>query len=426
MQRLLLLTLAVIAIGPPIYIQAEVDARSSNSNADPTSGTSAGAKNVELADQTSTGSDARVKRLAEMEATLKELKLEAELAKARQDATLAEWKREQERLQAEASLEAARHKKATQSWNLEAEIRKKENAVLKEKLQKLKSLQDIAQTEHRAHLTRESQHIALADSRDRAKSRVVKEMEYAAEPFRHGELFITDRRISLNGVITASTATYVTERLHFFNNRSSDPIFIVIDSSPGGSVMAGYRILKAMEASDAPVHVVVKSFAASMAAIITTLAEHSYAYPNAVLLHHQMSYSGRGNMTLHEENLKRAREWEERILLPLTKKLGTTPEAFVKAMYENESTGDWDEFADVAQQLKWVSHVVERLREAGVTKQPGAGKGGAADGAKSFLAPIAFDGEEQEDAQGRRFKRLPRLQPFDFYFVFDPQGYYRS
>ena len=53
----------------------------------------------------------------------------------------------------------------------------------------------------------------------------------------------------------------------------ANAIFIVIDTSPRGSVMAGYRILKAMESSDAPVHVVVKSFAASMAAAITTLGE---------------------------------------------------------------------------------------------------------------------------------------------------------
>ena len=103
-------------------------------------------------------------------------------------------------------------------------------------------------------------------------------------------MVISDRRIPLNGPITNETADYVTTRIHFFNNKDPKlPIFIVIDDSPGGSVMAGYRILKAMEGSDAPVHVVVKSFAASMAAAIATLAKHSYAYPNAVILHHQIS-----------------------------------------------------------------------------------------------------------------------------------------
>ena len=53
--------------------------------------------------------------------------------------------------------------------------------------------------------------------------------------------------------------------------------------------------------SDAPVHVVVKSFAASMAAAITTLAKESYAYPNAVILHHQISSTVFGQLNLTEQ-----------------------------------------------------------------------------------------------------------------------------
>ena len=79
-----------------------------------------------------------------------------------------------------------------------------------------------------------------------------------------------------------------------------------IDRCPGGSVMEGYRIVKAMQASKAPIHVVVKSFAASMAAVITTLAVHSYAYPNAVILHHQMSTGANGNMTQIKEQVEEA------------------------------------------------------------------------------------------------------------------------
>ena len=55
--------------------------------------------------------------------------------------------------------------------------------------------------------------------------------------------------------------------------------------------MAGYKILKAMEGSAAPVYVVVKSFAASMAANIATQSKKSFAYPNAIILHHQISGS---------------------------------------------------------------------------------------------------------------------------------------
>ena len=65
----------------------------------------------------------------------------------------------------------------------------------------------------------------------------------------------------------------------FFNNKSkTDPIFIVIDRCPGGSGMEGARIVQAIKTSPAPVHVVVKSYAASMAAIILAQADHSYAF----------------------------------------------------------------------------------------------------------------------------------------------------
>ena len=72
-------------------------------------------------------------------------------------------------------------------------------------------------------------------------------------------LYISDRRIAFNGAVTEQLADYVCTRIAFYNNQSSEfPIFIVVDNSPGGSVAAGYQIQKAMAASKAPVHVVVK------------------------------------------------------------------------------------------------------------------------------------------------------------------------
>ncbi|MEL6106313.1 MAG: ATP-dependent Clp protease proteolytic subunit, partial [Planctomycetota bacterium] len=317
--------------------------------------------------------DPRTKRIAEMEAEMKELKSKAALDKARQDSELLAMKLELERLSAEASLESARRKKATATYGLETDILVAENALLKQKFTKLKQESDIGNLERAAALTEITKGISLAENREKAKSRVLSEIDYKSRPFQGGELCITDRRIPLNGVITSSTATYVSERIHFFNNQSDAPIFLVIDSSPGGSVMAGYRILKAMEASDAPIHVVVKSYAASMAAIITTLADDSYAYPNAILLHHQMSSFVSGNMTQQAEQLEVNQEWARRLMEPVCEKLGTTPEAWVKEMYENSSTGDWEEFADRAQELGWVANIVPRIREESVIKKPTTG-----------------------------------------------------
>ena len=248
------------------------------------------------------------------------------------------------------------------------------------------------------------------------KKEANKEPVYLSNPFSNKKLVISDRRISLNGPIFTGVADYVTERIHYYNNISSSPVFIVIDRSPGGSVMEGYRILKAMQASRAPVYVVVKSFAASMAAAITTLADRSYVYPNAILLHHQMSTMNWGNMTQLKEQLELAREWERRLAVPVAKKMGISLDDFRKKMYEKNSDGDWEEFGDKAVAYHWATSVVDEIEETGFVKNP--------DAAENQPKP-AFTFDEKTDEKGQRYVTLPRLQPFDFYYIYNPDRYYR-
>lgn len=248
------------------------------------------------------------------------------------------------------------------------------------------------------------------------KKEANKDPVYLAQPFANKKLVISDRRISLNGPIFTGVADYVSERIHYYNNISTSPVFIVIDRSPGGSVMEGYRILKAMQASRAPVYVVVKSFAASMAAAITTLADKSYVYPNAIILHHQMSTVNWGNMTQLKEQLELAREWERRLAVPVAKKMGVTLDDFRRKMYEKNSDGDWEEFGDKAVDYHWATSVVDEIEETGFTKNP--------DAAESQARP-AFTFEEKKDEKGQRYVSLPRLEPFDFYYIYNPDRYYR-
>ena len=231
-------------------------------------------------------------------------------------------------------------------------------------------------------------------------------------------LVISDRRISMNGPITRDTADFVTTRINYFNNKdASKPIFLVIDASPGGSAMAGYRIIKAMEASKAPVYVVVKSLAASMAAVITTLAEHSVAYPNAIIVHHQLSktfFMTRLNVTQQKELYEDSKRWWDRMATPIAKKMGMTADEFIKAMYEKNSDGDWAEFATEAQKLHWVNHIVERIEETSLIVDP--------DAMEENELP---DLREVITAEGKAVVYLPHLAPKDAYFVYDPDHYYR-
>ena len=263
--------------------------------------------------------------------------------------------------------------------------------------------------------------LELRAKKEEWKTQSNTEPVYMDNPFRAGKLVISDRRIALNGPIFFGVSDEITERIHYYNNISSAPIFLVIDRCPGGSVMEGYRIVKAMQASRAPVYVVVKSFAASMAAVITTLADQSYVYPNAIVLHHQMSTIAWGNMTQLKEQLELAKEWERRLHVPVAKKMGISPEAFRKKMYEKNSDGDWEEFGDKAVEYKWATSVVNEIDETGFTKNPDA----VLAYPPSAPKPQRFQMVERTDEKGQRYVQLPRLDPCDFYFIYNPDRYYR-
>jgi len=379
--------------------------------------------------------------LAAAKEKTEKLSAAAALQKAEQEAELAAMKAEVARLSAERELAAARRAGETDSLKAETEKLSAENALLMQQIGALKAASDRANLEHQAAIAEVKRAVELADAKRDADRKVATDIARRGKPFEKGTLHVSDRRIALNGVIMMPTADYIADRIQFFNNQSkTDPIFIVIDSSPGGSVMAGYRILEAMDSSEAPIHVVVKSFAASMAAAITTLADESYAYPNAILLHHQMSSSMRGNLTQQKEQLENALEWSRRLADPIAKKMGVAPKKFVELMYANNSDGDWEEFADKAVKLKWVDRIVHEIREEGIVEHPDS-KSAAVVRFHPFIGQAPADGDgpvyvklpqpyptvgpEQTDGEGRPFVKLQRLQPFDHWFLYDPDNYYR-
>lgn len=328
---------------------------------------------------------------ASVESTLSQKALEARVASSELEANLAKLRLDSQKLQTENAVrqemvKAAQMDAAMTKQGLEAEI-----MALRNKLE-------------------------VRAAQDQAAAKVADPVARRSTPLEGETLWVSDRRISLNGPISSGTADYVCDRIDFFNNASkSDPIFIVIDSSPGGSVMEGYRIVNAITTSPAPVHVVVKSFAASMAAVITTLAPHSYCLPNAIILHHQMSSGMSGNLTQQSESLKMGMEWAKRLADPVAKKMGVTYDEFVKQMYANNSNGDWEAFADKAKELKWVDHVVAEIREAGFRDQP--------TGTRASL-PFWMENMQTDD-KGNRYVTLPPLMPFDYWFMYDPNDFFR-
>lgn len=380
------------------------------------------------------------------------------------DPELEKARKEQERLSILNALEAEKQKFETIDLRSEIARLKLEKELLTEKLALTSAKENSSQAEaiakfnsEKEKLTREAtlaklraEHLASQLKEVQAKSSLktsalmaqISEIETAnkrddyanAEPQyldnplkKDGTLVISDRRIPFNGPVTSRLADQVTERINYFNNKDpKKPIFIVIDDSPGGSVMAGYRILKSMEGSEAPVYVVVKSFAASMAATITTLAEKSFVYPNAIILHHQISQSfmfSSMNLTEQKENVEDLQRWWTRLADPIAQKMGITSDEFIEMMYKKTVSGDWTEFGDDAVKLKWADHTVSRIHETALLKNPDAKKVAVATTTRTSetnngLTPAIDD-------QGNPYMILPRRNPKDVYMMHNPDGYYR-
>ncbi|MBK1880881.1 ATP-dependent Clp protease proteolytic subunit [Luteolibacter pohnpeiensis] len=320
------------------------------------------------------------------------------------------------KLQAELSL------KLEESETEKAALQN-ENELSKLRAEKLTNDLKSLQAESALKVTRLQSEIADIETTDKRSQYADSTPVYLEHPLRDdGILVISDRRISLNGTIVSSTADYVTSRIDYWNNKDSKlPIFIVINNCPGGSVMAGYRILKSMEASEAPIHVVVKSFAASMAACITTLAEESYAYPNAIILHHQISSQltfANMNLTQQKEFYEDSNRWWERLATPVATKMGISTDEFIKRMYKQNTSGDWSEFGDQAVKLKWVNHIIKGVDETSFTRDPDSQENTPNRNAEAQLT-------EQVDEAGHPFVYLPRLNPKDVYFLYNPDSYYR-
>jgi ATP-dependent Clp protease protease subunit len=343
-------------------------------------------------------------------------------------AEITRLKMEKELLGEKLALDAVKRQAAQQESMAKIEEEKakitRDNELAKARAEFLTNELKAVQSESGIEIAKLQNRISQMEMETKGKAYADSKPVYLENPLKEdGTLVISDRRIPLNGMISMATADHITDRIDFYNNADKKlPIFIVIDQSPGGSVMAGYRILKAMESSDAPVHVVVKSFAASMAAGITTLAKESYAYPNAIILHHQISSTlfGQLNLTEQAEVVKESQRWWTRLATPVAQKMGISTEEFIKRMYAHSTSGDWSEFGEDAQKLKWVNHIVSGIEESSFTRNPDL---------KATLPPSpaqpAAELKEEVDSNGKPFAYLPRLTPKDVYFLYNPDGYYR-
>ena len=312
---------------------------------------------------------------------------------------------------------------------------------------KQKQLEELEQLQHKASLaearatfleqemtvkrslfefnrTKVESEIALLKVKKERDNFIAPVSEYLDNPLSDDNqtLTISDRRVELNGVIYEETATMISSQINYFNNKDSKkPIFFVIDYSGGGSVLAGSLILKSIESSQAPVYVVLKSHAASMAAVIVTLADKSFAYPHATMLHHEIKgYSGGfSSLTEEREKYEDMKEAWEVFASPIAEKMGVTLDEYIKLLYKHSSKGNWKEFAPEAKKLKWVQNVVSKIEDKSVLVNPLYEEEGNDD----MMEEDYYEGKVSNEK--KRVHYLPKLRPTDMYFIYNPNGYYQ-
>ncbi len=354
--------------------------------------------------------------------TLTVEKLKREHAELLSELQKVKWEKEllAEKLELKALKEANRR--------YEKELKEQDELSLLEHSSKIKELETkkltqemtLKKAQWELKTSKLQSEIAVIEAQKKREKYVSTTPTYLDNPLRKdNSLVISDRRIPLNGEVTKEMAEEITSKINYFNNKDSKkPIFIVIDSSPGGSAMAGYLILKAMKGSEAPIYVVLRAYAASMAAIIVTLADKSFAYGHAIMLHHQPSGVTWGNLTEQKESLAHLNEWWIEFGEPIAKKMGISLDEFKKQMYEHSARGDWRELASNAQKLHWVENIIDTIVDTSILEEPKKQK-------VREKKPLKIGKLQETIENGKPVMYLPRLFPSDVYLLHNPDGYYK-
>ena len=146
--------------------------------------------------------------------------------------------------------------------------------------------------------------VALKNAKDKLKLQAKGDINYLKNPFSNGVLTISDRRIELNGPIIFGTAEYVTKRIHYFNNLDDSlPIFIVIDYNLVDLLCRVIEYLKQLKLVE-PLFTLFPLVFAAVWLLPYNSSRSFYNYPNALILHHQPSTWGRGNIFEMREKVR--------------------------------------------------------------------------------------------------------------------------
>lgn len=196
-----------------------------------------------------------------------------------------------------------------------------------------------------------------------AKLTPAPEVKYLENPYNSETKTLTinsERHIVFFGQVNIESAIKLVASIRDFNIKSNDPIFLEITESTGGDAHAAYAVIQAMKSSKAPVYVFVTGYAYSAAANILSHASHSYAYPGAVIMFHQVMHTITG---MNEQALFRAQSSMKphmsELFATLVKKTGKTEDELIASFKQKDN--NWFAHGEEAYQMKWIDGIIHRV-----------------------------------------------------------------
>lgn len=126
------------------------------------------------------------------------------------------------------------------------------------------------------------------------------------------------REIRHSGPIDTESAHVITMKLDYLNDKSTiDPVKLILEDCPGGSVSAGMVIYDTMQTLECPVITVCVGMCASMGAVLFASGDKRYIMENAEVMCHQPSAGTQGmvsSMDVDIDHFKKTRTRLNRIL----------------------------------------------------------------------------------------------------------------
>ena len=200
-------------------------------------------------------------------------------------------------------------------------------------------------------------------------------VQYLKNPLtKDGDLILSDRQIKFGLVVDEEEGRNAERLIDFYNNdpeHKGYPIFLIFENGCyGGSCSVMQSLINKMLRSESPVFVVVKKFAYSAAAVITTCAVNSFIYEEAEMMHHQIQtifHNEIVNPTKLKEYSDLMKYYSRIYSDKMCSKLRVNLEEFVKKMYKNSCDGEgWFLMGEAAKKEKWVNNVIKSCRDTSI------------------------------------------------------------